>query len=252
MLLENCATCRHPLRAIPLVYQFQHVHGHFCSRTCRDTAEVVMQHGKKGENGMVIKATEFGGVKVNRHLCDQCGEPIILSWVHLGKEFCSKKCALDHKAGVAPQGNLIEDEGDETMTDDTTTTTAAPAAAKTKKTVAKAAPKASAKPTTKVAPKPANKLKKAVAKVAAKPAKSAKKAASANGDGEFFRPGTMKALIYARLKDGKPHKRRELNEMCDKADKSRQLVQGVITRLRNEPTVKLSMTDAGIQVTEKK
>ncbi len=181
--------------------------GEYCSRGCVNIAFELMRKQKKfakaqpekvdyarrdereeaaaraspaaKEDGVKVKAEEFGGAGVYRHYCDNpaCEGPITVSWKGRRGEYCSNDCLKTEK------------EKDRQMTTEETTETSPIAAG------APAAKKAKGKSAKKAAPT----AKKSAVKKTAAPA--AKKAASAaSGDRvTYAKDGVIKVLKKAEL-----------------------------------------------------
>ena len=62
-----------------------------------------------------------------------------------------------------------------------------------------------------------------------------------------FRPGSTKAKVFARLQDGKPHSRKELRTICEKAEKTPTLIHWVLARLE-DLKYKVDATRESVQV----
>jgi hypothetical protein len=82
----DCTQCSRSIGAVS--YTVRDREGEYCSAACRDTA--VPASGRKGK--MKVKAKEFGGAPVQRHLCDNCGIPIVFAVRGRDGEYCSNRC----------------------------------------------------------------------------------------------------------------------------------------------------------------
>jgi hypothetical protein len=74
------------------------------------------KHHRKEPKEVKIKAEDFGDAGIIRRFCDNCGNPITLSWRGRRGEYCSNACLNSEKEKSALSMTAIDDD-DEEVTD---------------------------------------------------------------------------------------------------------------------------------------